>query len=714
MSTLHSIKDCRGASFCHKLFEKSFLRLTKKLDGYRYNTKSATTKQEGQKMKEKILRRVGVQMMGAAAALCMTGIYNPVGFAYFAALYLEKGQRLITFPLIFAIMAAVMPAIPAIKYLLAMMSFAVLIGFWEVRRGKTGKTAAGVLAGICVLAIQSAGAFMGKNTQYELFAGVCEGLLVFALTQIFRTGIKAVLFKKSYETLSNEETAAVGILFGILLYALKGQRIFTVAVAPACMYLGILLFSYRHGIGMGAMAGAACGMVMTLWHGDGSMLGMFCALGIMAGIFRMLGRLGSVAGFLAGSWILGNLYAPFLLEMDNLMGAASGSILFLLLPGSMAFRIETGAGSMMLDSSIEEKKGRLTELAGSFKALARSIGRFHSQNDLSFAAAVQLSETAALLEDMTQQMGEYKMRGKQEEAVMRALERARMEVRYVRIIRQQNGRDRLQIEMRSLGGRIVTVREACTYIGRGYGKKVRACSDGKAIVNGEFAVYGFVEEPNFMVLHGVSGVTKTGETISGDNFSCTELMEGQLLMGIVDGMGSGGEASGDSEEIIGLLEDLLKAGYEEETALRLVNSVLLGKENGEASAAIDLAITDLYSGKCNFYKSGAAATFIKRNQWVEVMKSTSLPIGVLKDVDYEAACKKLYDGDYIVMVSDGVLEAFESENKEEELGRLLMDIDTKNPKEMADKLLTAVREYTGQKIMDDMTVLVTGIWQKAA
>lgn len=217
-----------------------------------------------------------------------------------------------------------------------------------------------------------------------------------------------------------------------------------------------------------------------------------------------------------------------------------------------------------------------------------------------------------------------------------------------------------------------------------------------------------------MVLHGASSMTKSGESLSGDNFSCTALAEGQLLMGIVDGMGSGDLASGDSEEIIGLLEDLLKAGYEEETALRLVNSVLLGKKNGEASTAVDLAITDLYSGKCSFYKSGAAATFIKRNQWVEVMKSTSLPIGVLKEVDYEAAYKKLYDGDYIVMVSDGVLEAFSGENKEEELGRLLMDIDTRNPKEMADRLLEAVLEYTGQEIMDDMTVLVTGLWQNAA
>ena len=177
-------------------------------------------------------------------------------------------------------------------------------------------------------------------------------------------------------------------------------------------------------------------------------------------------------------------------------------------------------------------------------------------------------------------------------------------------------------------------------------------------------------------------------------------------------MGSGEEASEDSERVIGLLEDLLKAGYEEEAALKLVNSVLLGKDNGEASTAIDIGLMNLYSGKCSFYKSGAAATFIKRNQWVEVMKSTSMPVGVLQEVDYEAAYKKLYHGDYVIMVSDGVLETFEGEDKEEEISRFLMEIKEKNPKEMADSILEVACDRAENGIKDDMTVIVTGIWRK--
>ena len=213
---------------------------------------------------------------------------------------------------------------------------------------------------------------------------------------------------------------------------------------------------------------------------------------------------------------------------------------------------------------------------------------------------------------------------------------------------------------------------------------------------------------------GTASSSKNGEAISGDNFSCVDLAEGRYLMGIVDGMGSGEKANEESEEVIDLLEELIRTGFDEAAALSMVNAVLSSSEEAAKSTAVDLALADLYTGTCNFLKSGAAATFIRRNHWVEVLKSTSLPIGILPEPDCECAAKKLYDGDYIVMLSDGVLEAIEGEEKEEELGRVLMDMTLQNPKEMAEYILEYAINRAGGIPRDDMTVLVTGIWKKAA
>lgn len=66
---------------------------------------------------------------------------------------------------------------------------------------------------------------------------------------------------------------------------------------------------------------------------------------------------------------------------------------------------------------------------------------------------------------------------------------------------------------------------------------------------------------------------------------------------------------------------------------------------------------DLYTGDCEFLKIGASTTFLKRKHWVETITSTSMPMGILQDVDYECTRKRLEEGDYIVMVSDGVMDA---------------------------------------------------------
>ena len=84
-------------------------------------------------------------------------------------------------------------------------------------------------------------------------------------------------------------------------------------------------------------------------------------------------------------------------------------------------------------------------------------------------------------------------------------------------------------------------------------------------------------------------------------------------------------------------------------------------------STVDISELDLYDGTCRFYKIGAAATFIRRNGIVECLISTSLPVGVSYKLDMEKSEKDLYNGDFLVMVSDGVLEYLHVPNPEEDV-----------------------------------------------
>ena len=122
----------------------------------------------------------------------------------------------------------------------------------------------------------------------------------------------------------------------------------------------------------------------------------------------------------------------------------------------------------------------------------------------------------------------------------------------------------------------------------------------------------FEEESKFGVLTGVARAIKETEKISGDNYSFLQLTNGKLLGSLSDGMGTGEKASRDSEEVIDLFEKLMEAGFSKETAIQIINGVLLAGSEQQNMSTLDVCDIDLYTGACELIKVGSAVTYIKR------------------------------------------------------------------------------------------------------
>ena len=91
---------------------------------------------------------------------------------------------------------------------------------------------------------------------------------------------------------------------------------------------------------------------------------------------------------------------------------------------------------------------------------------------------------------------------------------------------------------------------------------------------------------------------------------------------------------------------------------------------------------------------------------------TTLPIGMFKAVDYDSVTKKLYDGDKIIMVTDGVLDCLKEEDKEAYMEKAIMDITSNNSQEIANRILDLALSQRNYVPVDDMTVIVAGVWIK--
>lgn len=187
---------------------------------------------------------------------------------------------------------------------------------------------------------------------------------------------------------------------------------------------------------------------------------------------------------------------------------------------------------------------------------------------------------------------------------------------------------------------------------------------------------------------------------------------GRYNICLSDGMGSGPAASKESDMVVDLMEKFMEAGFPTDTAIRMMNSAMVLKGDDESYSTMDYATVDLYTGKVELIKIGAAASFLKHKEEVTCLSSSSLPAGVYMQQLAKPQEAKMCHGDFLVMVTDGVLEYLHVKNPEEKLAEMISEINTDNAGGMARALLEHVLLFTGGHAMDDMTIIVTGIWEK--
>lgn len=302
-----------------------------------------------------------------------------------------------------------------------------------------------------------------------------------------------------------------------------------------------------------------------------------------------------------------------------------------------------------------------------------------------------------------------------EHNIMIELDKSNIRAKEALVIENKNGQYEVSIAIENCSGRFSCSKDIMAAVSRVLGRPMVRGNDYCDWSAQSKCTIKLIEQQKYRISTGIAKLSKEKESPSGDSFSFIELKNGHSIIALSDGMGSGYSANLESGATIELLEQFLELGFDKEIAVNLINSILVLKSSEDSFSTIDLALVDHYTGKGEFVKIGAATSFIKRERHVEVIKSTSLPVGILKNVDMEVTEIKLQDGDYIIMMTDGVLDAFEGFlNKEDWMISVLYQIDSSNPKEIADFILEKAKEKSGEIMKDDMTVMVSKIWKKSA
>ena len=225
--------------------------------------------------------------------------------------------------------------------------------------------------------------------------------------------------------------------------------------------------------------------------------------------------------------------------------------------------------------------------------------------------------------------------------------------------------------------------------------------------------FTYISDDKYNLQIGMAKSTKAGSPVSGDSSLQIKLDDGKYLLALSDGMGSGPEAMKSSKIAVKMLERLLSAGFEKDVSLKLINSTLSANTDEDMYATLDIEILDLFNGEMEFIKNSACPTYVKRGREVQLLKSMTLPTGILNDVDLVVYDYDLQDGDILVMCTDGVIDSNkEYLNKHLWLKYLLEDIESNDAQKIADIIISEAidNDFGNQK--DDMSVIVAKITKK--
>ena len=221
----------------------------------------------------------------------------------------------------------------------------------------------------------------------------------------------------------------------------------------------------------------------------------------------------------------------------------------------------------------------------------------------------------------------------------------------------------------------------------------------------------FSEKTKLCADISASRTTKQNSGGSGDTAMFFPISPGKIAIVLADGMGSGEMANFQSNVAIELTKKLLLAGFDKETCVRLINDILMTNADKDTFSTIDLCVINLYTGEAEFIKTGSANSYLSLQKNFDTVCASSLPAGLVQEIDPDISSKYITAGDFLVMATDGITDVLDTEEGNK-IFAILKDFDGTS-QELSDMILAQALALSGGVACDDMTVVACKILRSA-
>ena len=576
---------------------------------------------------------------------------------------------------------------------------------------------------VCVLLWLSAGMWARRESRLSMAAAV----FVSQLTCAAITGVQTP-YAVLHTLLTAGAGAALSVLYlGAALSVCRRDEL-DGETRPLCvMAVCASLVAGVSGLPGGTAVGCSLALYLTLEHAyvGGAQQALVCAgvLGsaaaLCAGDVQVLAML-VCGGFVAGEvkvmrrWLCALLMLMGMTAAAALLGGEAERVrmIVLCLPGMLTFLLLPAGPRMAVGALVERSGGdeatqsgavavrsasMIHAWAGLYENTARLMEGLSVENEHSALAREcidLLHRTSAAAHQVCERtLGGIRPDDEAYRRIRYALVRAGLDqVRVVYALRVDGRMEVLllkpgEISPSSLAG---VVEKAC-------GVDMRPGTRGELLCTQAL----FEQAPALELEIGAAVRSRSGEDVAGDSYISRPLAGGRHVLGLSDGMGSGAAALQESHAALQLILESLMAGYTRAQAIDVVNSLMLMCTGREMYATMDLCVVDLHSGEAAFEKLGACASYVVRGGEIRSVGADTLPVGVLPDVEAQSLRMTLCEGDVVVMLTDGVADAYPG--GEDALREAIGKAAWLHPQAVGERLIAGA--LAGGAAGDDMAVL---------
>jgi sigma-B regulation protein RsbU (phosphoserine phosphatase) len=212
----------------------------------------------------------------------------------------------------------------------------------------------------------------------------------------------------------------------------------------------------------------------------------------------------------------------------------------------------------------------------------------------------------------------------------------------------------------------------------------------------------------------LAAFSRPAQIVSGDYFDFIQFVDGTLGLVIADAMGHGVSASMIMASLQAALRTLAPESRSSAEVLERINRYFLHNSHFTTFVTVFLGQYDPLSHILTFCNAGhnPPALFRQQAQQIEWLQPTSAALGLVEDNSFEPASVKLNEGDILLLYTDGVTEATNSQQEAfgtRRLAEALHQNSGQRCNELLRSILLAVQEFSGGKRLSDDVTLVVGV-----